>query len=71
MLYLGMYVEMKNGNGMLLDVGEGTIGHLIRCWKSQIPIGTNHVDYIRKKLVNIKAVWISHPHADHLHLRIG
>jgi hypothetical protein len=26
----GMYVEMKDGKGMLLDVGEGTLGQLIR-----------------------------------------
>ncbi len=61
----GMYVEMKNGHGMLLDVGEGTIGQLIRCWKSKIPDDISTTKYIQSKLLNIKAVWISHPHADH------
>jgi ribonuclease Z len=55
----GMYLEMSNGNGMLLDCGEGTIGQLIRSWKSK---GT--LDII-SSISNIKAAWISHPHADH------
>ena len=57
----GMYLEMGNGNGMLLDVGEGTVGQLIRSWKSTVPSNDNYDD----KLLSCKAVWISHPHADH------
>ena len=64
----GMYLEMKNGNGMLLDVGEGTLGQLIRIWKS-LYNGDDQCGFITKKITNIKAVWISHPHADH-HLGI-
>lgn len=60
----GMYLEMKDGNGMLLDVGEGTLGQLIRSWKSSYK-GENECEFIRKCITNIKAVWISHPHADH------
>lgn len=55
----GMYLEMSNGNGMLLDCGEGTIGQLIRCWK-----GKGTPDII-SNISKIKAAWISHPHADH------
>lgn len=64
----GMYLEMKNGNGILLDVGEGTLGQLIRAWKSCY-VGDNYCDYVRQCILNIKVVWISHPHADH-HLGI-
>jgi Metal-dependent hydrolases of the beta-lactamase superfamily III len=64
----GMYLEMKNGNSILLDVGEGTLGQLIRSWKSCY-VGDNYCDYVRQCILNIKAVWISHPHADH-HLGI-
>lgn len=55
----GIYIEMTNNNGMLLDCGEGTIGQLIRSWKSK-----KRMD-ISSCLINIKAAWISHPHADH------
>lgn len=64
----GMYLEMTNGNAMLLDVGEGTLGQLIRSWKSCY-VGDDECDYVRQRILNIKAVWISHPHADH-HLGI-
>jgi ribonuclease Z len=55
----GMYLEMSNEKGMLLDCGEGTIGQLIRCWKSE------RKSDISSRMLNIKAAWISHPHADH------
>ena len=56
----GIYVRMDNGNSILLDAGEGTTGQLLRA---------NHgVDYL-EVLEGVKAVWISHPHADH-HLGI-
>ncbi len=64
----GMYLEMKDKTGMLLDVGEGTLGQLIRSWKSSYN-GGNDCEYIQNCIRNIKAVWISHPHADH-HLGI-
>jgi len=73
----GMYLKMSNGNGMLLDVGEGTIGQLLRLWKgafSSSEEGTaadSDLVYrqLQSQLKNIKAVWISHSHADH-HLGI-
>lgn len=48
----GIYLKMTNGNAMLLDVGEGTVGQLMRATTDLM-------------LQDIKAVWISHPHADH------
>ena len=56
----GIYLRMENSNSMLLDVGEGTVGQLLRAKKSE---------NFRDVLFGIKAVWISHPHADH-HLGI-
>ena len=53
----GMYLQMMNGNGMLLDAGEGTLGQLLRAKKSG-------ADF-RLLIQSIKAVWISHSHADH------
>ena len=64
----GMYLGMNDGSGMLLDVGEGTLGQLIRSWRSTYK-GDNECAQIRRSLLGIKAVWISHPHADH-HLGI-
>jgi ribonuclease Z len=52
----GIYLGMANGNSMLLDVGEGTIGQLFRAKHKETPASV---------LQRIKAVWISHPHADH------
>jgi ribonuclease Z len=56
----GIYVRMDNGNALLLDVGEGTTGQLLR-----VKQGENYEEILQ----GIKAVWISHPHADH-HLGI-
>lgn len=56
----GIYLRMENGNSILLDVGEGTIGQLIRAKAKENPSDI---------LLGIKAVWLSHPHADH-HLGI-
>eukprot|EP00578_Thalassiosira_sp_NH16_P017986 CAMPEP_0181106776 /NCGR_PEP_ID=MMETSP1071-20121207/16708_1 /TAXON_ID=35127 /ORGANISM="Thalassiosira sp., Strain NH16" /LENGTH=687 /DNA_ID=CAMNT_0023190197 /DNA_START=1404 /DNA_END=3468 /DNA_ORIENTATION=- len=64
----GMYLRMNNGNGMLLDCGEGTLGQLIRSWRSSYNrdiIKESESEYIRSCVKNIKAAWISHPHADH------
>lgn len=52
----GIYLGTGNGNSMLLDVGEGTIGQLLRA---------KHKETTASVLQRIKAVWISHPHADH------
>lgn len=65
----GKYLRMNNGNSMLLDVGEGTVGQLLRSWKSTLPGDVNAIHEYRSRLEGIKAVWISHPHADH-HLGI-
>lgn len=43
------------GPGMLLDVGEGTVGQLYKTFGSATP----------SVLTQLHAVWISHPHADH------
>jgi len=81
----GIYMRMENGNGMLLDVGEGTTGQLLRSWKNEVttcrPDDQHQLLHLspsttmqfnnasRNRIRNIKAVWISHPHADH-HLGI-
>ena len=64
----GIHVRMDNGNAILLDVGEGTVGQLLRAHQSQNH-RRNGEEYLVHVLKNIKAVWISHPHADH-HLGI-
>jgi ribonuclease Z len=64
----GIYVRMENGNSMLLDIGEGTIGQLLRAKQQQKHRGIGE-ESLATVLKNIKAVWISHPHADH-HLGI-
>jgi ribonuclease Z len=60
----GMCLTDAFGRNMLLDIGEGTIGQLLRVY--------HHHDHDSSKhslLSSITAVWISHPHADH-HLGI-
>jgi ribonuclease Z len=52
----GMLLKQDDGKSILLDVGEGTIGQLLRMDPCQ-----NQT----KIFSEIKAVWISHPHADH------
>ena len=62
----GNYLQMKNGNAVLLDVGEGTTGQLLRSWSStETPNTKSLLSSICMRLVSIKAIWISHPHADH------
>jgi len=62
----GKYLRMNNGNSILLDVGEGTVGQLLRSWKSTLsPSNQTAIDEYKSRLRGIKAVWISHPHADH------
>ena len=66
----GKYLRMNNGNSLLLDVGEGTIGQLLRSWKSTLSsTESTPIEEYRSRIQGIKAVWISHPHADH-HLGI-
>lgn len=52
----GMLLKQNNGRGILLDVGEGTIGQLLR--SQDLSASADLLD-------DIKAVWLSHPHADH------
>ena len=61
----GKYLRMSNGNSMLLDVGEGTVGQLLQVWRSVLPKSASAIDEYHSRLLGIKAVWISHPHADH------
>jgi ribonuclease Z len=59
----GMLLRQRDGRSILLDVGEGSIGQLLRMQQS-----TKNSE--EESIVNkITAVWISHPHADH-HLGI-
>jgi ribonuclease Z len=51
----GMLLRGSDSRGILLDVGEGTVGQLLR-----IQAGGDS-----GLLESIKAIWISHPHADH------
>jgi ribonuclease Z len=53
----GMLLRQADGRSLLLDVGEGTLGQLLRAETGRQ--GTKDL------LSNIKAAWISHPHADH------
>ncbi|GAX20967.1 ribonuclease Z [Fistulifera solaris] len=52
----GMFLRQSNGRGILLDVGEGTVGQLLR---------TQHISSSIELFQSVKAVWLSHPHADH------
>jgi len=48
--------EEDTAKGMLMDVGEGSLGQLAALYEG---------DALSHVLVNLKAIWISHPHADH------
>jgi len=62
----GNYLQMKNGNAILLDVGEGTFGQLLRLWSSSSSSLTCKLkSSMQQRIASIKAIWISHPHADH------
>jgi ribonuclease Z len=61
----GMYLRMHNGNGILLDVGEGTVGQLLQSWKSTLNPTNALINEYHSRIKGIKAAWISHPHADH------
>jgi ribonuclease Z len=58
----GICLTIHEGQRMLLDCGEGTVGQLLR-FLAKGNMSCNAI------LSSIKAVWISHPHADH-HLGI-
>jgi ribonuclease Z len=61
----GIQVRMDNGSAILLDCGEGTVGQLLRV-QSKDPDDTGYSkDNKISGLESIRAVWISHPHADH------
>ena len=48
-----MYLGMNDGSGMLLDVGEGTLGQLIRSWRSTYK-GDDECAQIRRKMRMVK-----------------
>ena len=50
---------------MLLDVGEGTIGQLLLTLDAHSDSICTTQQQVHSILSQIKAVWISHPHADH------
>ncbi|CAB9509541.1 tRNase Z TRZ3, mitochondrial [Seminavis robusta] len=57
----GMCLRMDDGKGILLDVGEGTVGQLLRASLTT----TSAAPTAESLLKSIQAAWISHPHADH------
>jgi ribonuclease Z len=61
----GIQVRMDNGNAMLLDCGEGTVGQLLRVQSKEVNEKSYAKDNPISSLESIRAVWISHPHADH------
>mmetsp|Transcript_5293 Transcript_5293/g.7109 ORF Transcript_5293/g.7109 Transcript_5293/m.7109 type:complete len:548 (+) Transcript_5293:181-1824(+) len=75
----GIYLRMNNGNAIMLDIGEGTTGLLLRSWKHTAAsrrycknVDSDNSSFIssfmeefHQRLRGIKAIWISHPHADH------
>ena len=65
----GKCLRMDDGQAILLDVGEGTVGQLLRASNSLSCNDNSTPDSPSDLLRNIKAAWISHPHADH-HLGI-
>jgi ribonuclease Z len=67
----GMCLTMANGNSMLLDIGEGTVGQILRAraGDNDKDNSTSPSTSTADTLAKIRAVWISHPHADH-HLGI-
>ena len=68
----GKILRMSNGNAIMLDVGEGTTGQLLRCWKYDYRKSSGDKEdpkdrsqRLRQRLIDIRAIWISHSHADH------
>ena len=57
----GMLLKQSDKRCIILDIGEGTIGQLLRMWSSC----EDRQQQCRNLYNEIKAVWISHPHADH------
>ncbi|KAN0038133.1 hypothetical protein ACTA71_000305 [Dictyostelium dimigraforme] len=56
----GNFITLADDQNILLDAGEGTFGQLYRFFG---PIE------VKKQLINLKMIWLSHLHADH-HLGI-
>ncbi|KAG7342937.1 beta-lactamase-like protein [Nitzschia inconspicua] len=65
----GIVVKMDNGNAIMLDCGEGTVGQLLRAQLKDDEDRACKNNGSVQTIKSIKAVWISHPHADH-HLGI-
>jgi ribonuclease Z len=65
----GMMLKQSDGRSIVLDIGEGTIGQLLRMkWNESIStdqLGDDSAFNVNALYDKIKAVWISHPHADH------
>ena len=63
----GMCLRMEDGQAILLDVGEGTVGQLLRASSTLVDDSKDESEILTYEhlLRNIKAAWVSHPHADH------
>jgi ribonuclease Z len=65
----GMCLRMDDGQGIMLDIGEGTVGQLLRASTTRSGGREDDDDDQRSGqallLKSIQAAWISHPHADH------
>jgi ribonuclease Z len=61
----GMCLRMDNGQGIMLDIGEGSVGQLLRA--SLFISGCDKESGRQQALLlkSIQAAWVSHPHADH------
>eukprot|EP01084_Bolivina_argentea_P249198 417062_1 len=60
----GIYLRLsKNGAGMLLDAGEGSLGQMWRLFGSEG--GDEKGEGVTGVLKGLQVIWISHPHADH------
>ena len=57
----GMLLKQSDQRSIILDIGEGTIGQLMRMRSSSEDRRQQSLSIYNE----VKAVWISHPHADH------
>jgi ribonuclease Z len=62
----GMCLRMADGQGIMLDIGEGSVGQLLRASLLRESRCDNESGRHQASLLkSIQAAWVSHPHADH------